>query len=106
MLEYLRKFTVSFTFYSNAGSVLTGISTGIGPEVFGWKTADGSSSGSTLTAEQEAYYQVIQNCKVLCYTQQLKPSPEKRLLPIQRRRLLLPQARGPGIKLLCLASYR
>ena len=32
--------------------------TGIGPEVFSWKTADGHSV-DTLTADQEEYYQVI-----------------------------------------------
>ncbi|KAF9653536.1 glycoside hydrolase family 47 protein [Thelephora ganbajun] len=31
--------------------------TGIGPEIFGWKTADGNFSGPPLTAEKEAYYQ-------------------------------------------------
>lgn len=48
------------------GGALTDIRTGIGPETFGWKTADGNFSGPTLTAEQEAYYQVIRACDALC----------------------------------------
>ena len=38
--------------------LLISASTGIGPEVFSWKTADGRSV-DTLTADQEEYYQVI-----------------------------------------------
>ena len=64
------------------GSLLNRIRTGIGPEVFGWKTADGSSSGN-LTAEQEKYYQVISTCDVLFCARQLKPPPGTWLLPIQ-----------------------
>jgi len=57
------------------GSLLNRIRTGIGPEVFAWKTADGSYSGSPLTAEQEAYYQVTPTWDALFCVKQLKPPP-------------------------------
>ena len=37
----------------------TCIRTGIGPEVFAWKTVDGNYTGIAPTVEKEAYYQVI-----------------------------------------------
>jgi hypothetical protein len=48
-------------------SLLTGIRTGIGPEVFAWKTADGNYSGTPPTKEKEAYYQVVQTRNALRY---------------------------------------
>ena len=105
VLEYLWKFAVSFTFYSHTGGALTGVSTGIGPEVFAWKTANGKFSGPSPTAKQEAYYKVTQTCGVLCcMIQQLKLSSGTRILPVRRRLLLLPQTRNSRIQLLCLAS--
>ena len=62
MLEHLCEFTVSSMFVHCARGLLTGGRTGIGPEVFGWITADGNFSGDTLTAQQEAYYQVTSQC--------------------------------------------
>lgn len=104
VLEYLWKFAVSFTFYSHAGGALTGVSTGIGPEVFAWKTGDGKFSGPAPTVNQEVYYKVIQTCDVLCCIQQLKLPSDTRILPIRRRLLLLPQTRNSRIQLLRLAS--
>lgn len=47
--------------------LLTGIRTGIGPEVFAWKTADGNYSGTPPTEGKETYYQVIQTRDALWY---------------------------------------
>lgn len=66
-----------------AGGVLIDISTGIGPEVFAWKTAGGNHSGPPLTAEQEAYYKVIQTRITLFRVQSLKSPEGTRILPIQ-----------------------
>jgi len=55
------------------GSLLNRTRTGIGPEVFGWKTADGNDSEPSLTAEQETYYQVTPACDALFRVRQLKP---------------------------------
>lgn len=41
------------------GDLLTSTRTGIGPETFGWKTAEGNFSRPALTPDQETYYQVI-----------------------------------------------
>ena len=84
--------------------VLIDISTGIGPEVFAWKTTDGNYSGPPPTAEQEAYYEVIQTRNTLFRVQSLKSSSGTRILPIQRRHLLLSQARSSRIQLLRLAD--
>lgn len=86
------------------GGVLIDISTGIGPEVFAWKTAGENPSGPPLTPEKEAYYEVIQTCDILYCVQQLNLSSGPWILPIPRRHLLLSQARGSGIKLLRLAD--
>ena len=57
MLEYLREFIVSSALLAYRG-LLTGIRTGIGPEVFAWKTASGNYTDPAPNEEKEAYYQV------------------------------------------------
>ena len=59
LMKAHREFQVLLT----RGSLLNRVRTGIGPEIFAWKTADGSYSGSPLTAEQEAYYQVTSDLR-------------------------------------------
>ena len=66
VLEYLREFTVSSALLTYR-DLLNGIRTGIGPEVFAWKTADGNYTGPALTEEKEAYYQVSPTCVALYY---------------------------------------
>ena len=89
-----------------SGSLLNCIRTGIGPEVFAWKTADGQYSGDPLTAEQEAYYQVTLTYDALYRAGELNPPPGTRILPRQRPSVLLPQTRSSGIKLHRLANNR
>ena len=80
LLEHLRKFAVSFIFYPHAGGRLTSVRTGIGPEMFAWKTADGNSTERS-TPEDDSYYQVIPACDTPCYAKRLKPSSDAWILP-------------------------